>query len=566
MKHIIYIILFIISFNGVAQEPANRTGGFADKSYYLVDSLVLEELTKGDMELIESSLKLYHSAKDDTSKINALNDICENMMHKSWETYQILQHELVLDQLNRNPTKKQKKFLLSAQGKSMSNLAYIFQLRGQVEKALLFYSKSSRIFKSLGNIDGIANNLNNVANIYEHQGDINTALNYYHKSLDLIKETDNSEGIAISLNNVGFIYLNQGNIAEALKYWSEALSIREKNNDKKGVTESLINIGGVYYDQGEKEKALQNYYKSLKINKEIGNKRGMSHSLIWLGHVHSEQGEEEKALSYYNESLNIQKELGNKQSIANNLNNIGRVYLKMGEQDTALKYFLNSLKLVEQTGDKPSMGIILSNIGGIYLKKGLLNKAESFGNQTIQIAKELGYPSNIQNAAALLSQVYEAQNKGMKSLEMYKLHVQMKDSLNNEATQKATIRQQTKYEFEKAQIVKENEANEQTRVLAEATGRRNNLQYSLIFLGILLLFGVILSLGFIKVSSTIAEGIIFFAFLILFEFILVFTEPYLENYTNGQPMYNLLANSLLALVIFPVHAILEKLLKKRIMK
>jgi len=42
--------------------------------------------------------------------------------------------------------------------------------------------------------------------------------------------------------------------------------------------------------------------------------------------------------------------------------------------------------------------------------------------------------------------------------------------------------------------------------------------------------------------------------------------PYLENYTNDEPMYNLLANSLLALVIFPLHAILEKLLKKRIVK
>jgi putative effector of murein hydrolase len=80
------------------------------------------------------------------------------------------------------------------------------------------------------------------------------------------------------------------------------------------------------------------------------------------------------------------------------------------------------------------------------------------------------------------------------------------------------------------------------------------------------LFGIVLSLGFIKVSPTIAEGIIFFAFLILFEFLLVFTEPYLEQYTNGEPIYNLLANAVLALLIFPVHAILEKLLKKRIVQ
>ena len=81
-----------------------------------------------------------------------------------------------------------------------------------------------------------------------------------------------------------------------------------------------------------------------------------------------------------------------------------------------------------------------------------------------------------------------------------------------------------------------------------------------------MLFGIVLSLGFIKVSPNIAEGLIFFAFLILFEFVLVFTEPYMEQYTNDEPMYNLLANSVLAIVIFPLHAILERLLKKRIVK
>ena len=61
-------------------------------------------------------------------------------------------------------------------------------------------------------------------------------------------------------------------------------------------------------------------------------------------------------------------------------------------------------------------------------------------------------------------------------------------------------------------------------------------------------------------------GKAFSALPILFEFVLVFSETYLEQYTNGEPMYNLFANSVLALLIFPVHAILEKLLKKRIVK
>ena len=76
----------------------------------------------------------------------------------------------------------------------------------------------------------------------------------------------------------------------------------------------------------------------------------------------------------------------------------------------------------------------------------------------------------------------------------------MRDSINNEETQKATIRQQTKYEFEKAQLVKEQEAKEVLRLETEVTSRRDNLQYSIILVAILAVFGMVLALGKVSVS------------------------------------------------------------------
>ena len=60
---------------------------YADKEYYLVDSLDLDELADPDIELLNSSLKLYHSSTEDTLKIQAINTICENMMHDDWIKY-----------------------------------------------------------------------------------------------------------------------------------------------------------------------------------------------------------------------------------------------------------------------------------------------------------------------------------------------------------------------------------------------------------------------------------------------------------------------------------------------
>jgi len=142
----------------------------------------------------------------------------------------------------------------------------------------------------------------------------------------------------------------------------------------------------------------------------------------------------------------------------------------------------------------------------------------------------------------------------------------MKDSIKNDETQKAAIRQQTKYEFEKAQLVKEQEKKEQARLEAEVTSRRDNLQYSVILIAILVLFGGVLSIGFVKVSVRMAEGIIFFSFLILFEFLLVLADPTIDSWSGGAPGIKLLFNAAIAALIFPAHAFFESKLKSRLNK
>jgi len=533
-----------------------------------VDSLVLEELSDGDKELLESSLKKFHEAQNDTSRINVLGTICENMIHEDWDKYQFFQYDLIQEALKSNPSKSNNKSLNISMASALNNIGLIYQDQGDIPKALEYYHKSLKIQEEIGNKEGIANGINNIGFAYVNQGEILKGIEYHHKSLKIQEEIGNKEGIATSLNNIGFIYDQQGDISMALEYYHKSLKIREKIANKEGVAASLHNIGVIYKHQGDISKALQCLKKSLKIYEEIDDNYGIAYALNSIGGIYGIQGDNSEALHYFEKCLKIRRKIGHKEGMSISLNNIGVIYKNQGDISKALEYYNESLKIKEEIGDKNGVAVILINIGAIELMKGKagLLSAEESSQKALDLAREIGYPDRISDASNLLSQVYENQGKGIKALEMYKLHVQMKDSINNEETHKATIRAQTKYEFEKAQIVKENKAKEEARILEEETSRRNNLQYSLIFLGILVLFGIVLSLGFIKVSPNIAEGLIFFAFLILFEFVLVFSEPYLEQYTNDEPMYNLLANSVLALVIFPLHAVLEKLLKKRIVK
>ena len=149
IKHLIYILLFLISFQGVAQE-------FADKAYYLVDSLDLEALTDNDKQIIASSLKLYHAAKDDTSRINALNDICENMMHEDWEKYQQFQLKLTQKALKNTKTTKERLFLKKTLAGALSNIGVIHHDKGNIPLALAYYQKRLKIDKEIEDKNGIA--------------------------------------------------------------------------------------------------------------------------------------------------------------------------------------------------------------------------------------------------------------------------------------------------------------------------------------------------------------------------------------------------------------------------
>ena len=75
IKTPIYILLLLCSINGLAQN-------YADKSYYLVDSLNLDELQTEDKNLLKTNLELFHNTTNDTTKVNALLKICNEIAHK----------------------------------------------------------------------------------------------------------------------------------------------------------------------------------------------------------------------------------------------------------------------------------------------------------------------------------------------------------------------------------------------------------------------------------------------------------------------------------------------------
>jgi serine phosphatase RsbU (regulator of sigma subunit)/TPR repeat protein len=327
------------------------------------------------------------------------------------------------------------------------------------------------------------------------KGDLSKAIAYQHKSLEIDKEIGNKNGIAAGLNNIGILYQDQGDIPKALDYFHKSLKIVEEIGIQKGIATSINNIGNVYEGQEDLPKALAYYHKSLKIREEMGYEKGIAGSLHSIGTINKKQGDLPKALAYFHKSLKIGKEIGDKNGVANSLYSIGVIYGIQEDIPKALAYAHKSLKIHEEIGDKGNRVYSIIHIGVLELQKGSNNgiaAAKQHFLKALKIAQEIGSPKIIARASSHLSTVYEKQGKGMLALAMHQLHVQMRDSINNEATLKASIQQEAKYTYEKVQAVKDAAHEKQLAIEKEAKAKQQVITYAtgggLGLVGLFLLF------------------------------------------------------------------------------
>jgi serine phosphatase RsbU (regulator of sigma subunit)/Tfp pilus assembly protein PilF len=398
VKHIIYILLFLISFQGITQT-------YSPEEQHKIDSLnsIINDPNSHDTLLASTYLDL--SGILYVSNLDTMIPICNKIIY------------IVDKNLLKNPPEKTRNRFLASLSGAYNNIGFVYWSKGNVDKALYYLNLSLEHIESQGDKKGLATGLNNIGSIYNNQGNISKALEYYHKSLLLEEELGNKIGIATTLNNIAGVYNEQGDTKKALDYFKKSLYLLEKLKNKKGIGSVHNSMGSIYDSEGNFKKALEYYFIALALQKEIGNKNGK----------------------------------------ADCLNNIGYTYFNMGETDNSLIYYYKSLELREEIGDKEGIAGSSLGIAKAVLQKGNVDLAKRYAIQGLRIANEIGYPRDIKTAAKILSEIYEKDNNSKESLSMLKLFITMNDSINNEETKLATSKQQAKYEYEKQKLIDDSE-------------------------------------------------------------------------------------------------------------
>ncbi len=458
------------------------------------------------------------------------------------------------------------KKLLNQEAEAELFLGAAHWMKGNLEEATLHFERSGQVFEVLDHKQGLSNVYNNLAVILHERGEFYESKEYNEKALEIRIALNDSDGISASYNNLGVVYLDIGKYVEAYEYYIKSLNMRKALGDMAGVSSSYNNLADFFRDNGKLEEAVKYYERSMAIDDSLGHRSYLAKTQIGLSKVYLELGRVEEAQKLSEQSLKVTREVNNPMELAQSLNALGAVHQQKGDYEKALVAYQEAMSLSTSSGRDSGDAHMLYRIASVYFEMGDFSKAKEKALKALDLSKKIPSTPRIKESAELLAKIYEQEKNGLKALEMFQLFVQMRDSIQSSGVRERLAKAESKAEFEKQQLIEEQQEREAARKKEIEERREHNLQYSGIGIGLFLLFSLVFALGSISIPKWLGELLVFLTFLILFEFLLVVTDPYIESLTGNTPLYKLLINAAMAGLIFPVHGFFERLMKRRVLK
>ena len=407
---------------------------------------------------------------------------------------------------------------------------------------------------------------------FQNGGKVLESIQYGKKALEHLKIVKDTTDILWFMNVIGNNYVYLGMHHKAAIYRNQSLAIAKQTKSKAEIAVAIFNLGVLDDDLGRPKEAIQKVNQSIQLYKEVKDYRSLAFTYEYLASLLAKQNYPmDTVVALYQKSLAILHTFPNNEEYTYLYASMGDVYKDAQQYDSATIYYNKGLEYAQQTYIKHLSIEPLGGLSEIQRNLGNLNQAETIALKAHQIALQVDRPANISYTSDLLNSIYLQQKDYKSAYAMLELSNAMRDSLDvadlrdqtiiNEMTAEYKVKEAQRVAQEKA---KKLQAEAKAKTIAARKARVDNIQYSVIFLGIVGLFLSIFRLRQLNISNRLLEAIIFFAFLLLFELILLIVNPWLLQHVTDAPIIVLLVNAGVALIITPIHKYCEQALKKQL--
>jgi tetratricopeptide (TPR) repeat protein len=528
---------------------------------------------------IDSLMTIYNRAASDSDKVVACGKLAEYyyiyQLDKQGDS--VLQEQLKIAEISQNKNL----FFTAFFGKAVMNIS-IWAKNETFDRALQFVNKGLDYSKTIGREDYVTLSYIRIATLYRKRAELDKA--FYNANIALTSSLNiNNDSIKIlAAIELGNTYQAKGESLLAFKNYTTAF-------DNAVAADNFFLQSEVYHRFSELYISLQNdpvandyLQRSVALNKKYKNGEGLINDYIDLARLTEERYYIEKALSL-SDSLDLEYYfiqakgimygyytwvVKNSDSTMKFLNdnpdltetwmnigkpvyymNIGSVYQYANKWDTAVYYLQLAQPGYEKDFNDKSRQVLYAEIGKCYSLLQQPEQAILYYEKALALNTRVNSLVRAVSYSDALTTLYGQIEDYKKAFYYSRQGTVLKDSLQKLANQKDI-----------ALIELNNEEKRHEKELQSIAAQKlvkRNLQYMAITIFITVIFFLLIVLGMFPISKVTIKLLGYFAFISLFEFIVLLLDPFLHDLTHGQPLQIWLIKIILIALLVPLQHFLE---------
>lgn len=418
------------------------------------------------------------------------------------------------------------------------------------------------------------------------------AKKYNQQAVVLSDEADDDSLRVMSRLSYGNTQLTADDKLEAFKTYISAQSIADKTKNKnKELLQVTVSssLSGFYSSIEDYDKAIDYQYQYLKYSKDNKNVTDMLNTYSYIGSLYVAAKKYDAAKKTYEEIIkqadSLKKEdykIAGQIGIVNVLLSqedgkegldylrkntaikdlfkrinmehqldfgMGGIYMIKKQFDSANYYFDKSLPIIERTTSVNSLAAIYQQYAKAQFKMGNYQKAITYLLKNKAINDSLGTGSTNKQCYAMLDSCYQKTGDYKNAFLYNEIYQKAKTLIEEKSKAKDILALEIDAENKRK---KQQEAAEK-----EATIVRHNWQYMGIVTSIILLFILLVILGFFNMPLKWIRALGFISFIFLFEFIILIADNWIHHATHGEPLKVLGIKVVLISILLPLHHYLE---------
>jgi tetratricopeptide (TPR) repeat protein len=391
---------------------------------------------------------------------------------------------------------------------------------------------------------------NSLGETYLYRNQKLLAFRQFLDAMNLAEQTKNYDLLVACYSSMSDFYSSLENYEKAKDYLFKQEELQRREHRSFDLLQTWNNIGSLYSYAKQPELGLKYYEKSIALADSLHSEVSKIDPYIGIVNLYVNNNRFQEGRDYFF-SHKMLRDFFLKAGIQCFMDEAsGALYTTTGQLDSAYYYLKRSAADIESKANRQTKYWYYYWWARYYRLKNLNDSAIIYTQKSKELGEQIGSLKLMKEAVANLDTLYRLKGDYKSAYVYSTLFHDYKDSLTTLSREKDMM---------SIEIDNENRRKEREAKLEEERIRRNhNLQYMAITVAIACIFILLGAAGVFRVSRSFIDALGFFAFIFLFEFIILIADTKIHDLTHGEPWKVLAIKIALIAVLLPLHHKLEE--------